>query len=627
MRLRWLLPMLVMAAAAAASLAQAHCRCGLFLVTSQTWRPEHLAFTTSQTYEVDCHDASQASVECRRHCEEEVLALNQVFATQPEILHEYNPLQDLPCGELPADTSSFYSVCGEEVWRPASAHLSSSVCCHPVSHTPVWCTSVEEEEEQQQQQEEQLEEEEQQEEGRSSASSQTVMQRKIDTDADQNDVHNNEIEDSTKAEASQEGGGSWITRILSFFGYKNIGDMLQNIDIFSIPGKIQAAMKTYSDEISMGQCYMEFTTYNIFSKQDGIFASFLRTRRDLTVDEGRPEEAEDLDLARDLEEEEELKTRIATMLEEGRATWRQGQTTSAIEKMAHGLVGMLEGSPTTRQYADVIKQLMPVVMKVYTSDDPSSAITTFISQALGPYLSQIQKSPPKNPNDLGSSSSKPGRWPSLSRPKPTAVPKTTPRPAASTPGGSSSPITTMVLEFLKYYMGNYLSSLPGNGTSRPRPSPTRPPVASPPASPPPPPASSPNIGNILSLLLGPSRPQKTSRPKPVVQKRPQKPQVLEKQDSKTFVEMVLEFIRPVFISIIGKAPGESGVASIREVTRLSSLGRVDDTVVEEVLSPYFCLKNYLVNKAWTLTERGVRSVVGKFNEEEQTRMMRMLQED
>ncbi|KAK8741626.1 hypothetical protein OTU49_002309, partial [Cherax quadricarinatus] len=139
-------------------------------------------------------------------------------------------------------------------------------------------------------------------------------------------------------------------------------------------------------------------------------------------------------------------------------------------------------------------------------------------------------------------------------------------------------------------------------------------------------ASSSSVGSILNLLFTPSRPQKVSRPKPQALKRPQKPQVLEKHDAKTFVDMVLEFIRPVFISIIGKAPGESGVASIREVTRLSSLGRVDDTVVEEVLSPYFCLKNYVVNKAWTLTERGVRSVASQFEPQEQARMMRMLQD-
>ena len=63
--------------------------------------------------------------------------------------------------------------------------------------------------------------------------------------------------------------------------------------------------------------------------------------------------------------------------------------------------------------------------------------------------------------------------------------------------------------------------------------------------------------------------------------------------------------------------------SIREVTRLSTLGRVDDTLKDEVLSPYFCFKNYVVNKAWTLTERGVRSVVERFEPSEQARMMSM----
>lgn len=72
MRLRWLLPTLVMAAGSLASLAQAQCRCGLFLVTSPVWRPEHLAFTTSKTYKVDCINAVQANEVCRRHCEEEV---------------------------------------------------------------------------------------------------------------------------------------------------------------------------------------------------------------------------------------------------------------------------------------------------------------------------------------------------------------------------------------------------------------------------------------------------------------------------------------------------------------------------------------------------------------------------
>lgn len=78
----------------------------------------------------------------------------------------------------------------------------------------------------------------------------------------------------------------------------------------------------------MGQCYMEFTTYNIFSKQDGVFASFLRTRRDLPLEEVWAEawagKEEDPEI-------EELKVIIATMLEEGRATFSQAQGASTMQ--------------------------------------------------------------------------------------------------------------------------------------------------------------------------------------------------------------------------------------------------------------------------------------------------------
>ncbi|KAK7073643.1 hypothetical protein SK128_015214, partial [Halocaridina rubra] len=221
------------------------------------------------------------------------------------------------------------------------------------------------------------------------------------------------------------------------------------------------------------------------------------------------------------------------------------------------------------------------------------------------------------------------RWPNLRTPTTPPTPKTTPRPRPPSGGSASSgssPITSLILQLVKYYL-----SAPDNyqvpETTRPTPPPpTRAPITErPPTSSL---ASSSSIANILGLLFGSSPPQTQVKPRPPVVKKPTKPQALEKHDKKkSFVEMVLEFIRPVFISIVGKAPGENGVASIREVTRLSSLGRVDDTLVEEVLSPYFCLKNYVVNKAWTLTERGVTSVVAKFSPEEKARMMRMLQED
>lgn len=603
MRLKWLLSCLavMLGSGQLATPAHAQCRCGLFLVTSQEWLPEYLAFTTNQSYQVDCSDVLRGGEECRRYCEEEVLALNEVFATQPHILHEYYPKQDLPCAVLPADTSSFYTSCGSNTWYPASAQLSSTVCCDPETLAPVWCESLPPK---------------YPEEARAAGQT-AILERKIDTEADPDAVENNEIEGSTKPAAEEDSSAwSWLNSALGFFGYKSVGDLIKNVDIFSIPGKIQAAMKTYNDEISMGQCYMEFTTYSVFSRQDGVFSSLIRTRRDM------PLAWEELEQG--LKEEESAPFEGVEGAE-GRATAPQGQN-AAIQNLVGGLVGILESSPTTRQYADVIKQLMPMVMQVYSAEDPTSAIASFITQTLGPYLSQIQTAaPPKSSNGLDSDT-KPGRWPNLSRPQaPRPQPTQRPRPAASSGGSGGSPITSLILEMIKQYL-TAPSAAPA--ASKPRPPPTRAPAAPPTPSSSSSSSSSPiGVGNILQLLFGgSSRPQTPARPKPPVKKPQKPPQILEKQDAKSFVDMVLEFIRPVFISIIGKAPGESGVASIREVTRLSSLGRVDDTLVEEVLSPYFCLKNYFVNKAWTLTERGVRSVVSKFNPEEKARMMRMMQE-
>ncbi|XP_037790872.1 uncharacterized protein LOC119586241 [Penaeus monodon] len=602
MRLKWLLSCLavMLGSGQLASPAHAQCRCGLFLVTSQNWTPDYLAFTTEKNYQVDCTDAMRGGEECKRYCEEEVWTLNEVFATQPHILHKNNPSQDLPCDVLPADAYSFYASCGSEDWYPTYAQLSHPVCCDPRTYAPVWCESLPPK---------------YPEEARAAGQS-AILERKIDTEADPDDIENNEIEGSTKPAAEEDSSAwSWLNSALSFFGYKSVGDLIKNVDIFSIPGKIQAAMKTYNDEISMGQCYMEFTTYNVFSRQDGVFASLLRSRRDTPVSWEEQEQG--------LKEGESFEGVDGA---EGRATAPQGQN-AAIQNLVGGLVGILESSPTTRQYADVIKQLMPMVMQVYSAEDPTSAIATFITQTLGPYLSQIQTAaPPKSSNGLDSDS-KPGHWPNLGRPQaPRPQPTQRPRPSASS-ASSGSPITSLILEMIKQYL---TAPSPAPAASKPRPPPTRAPAA------PPTPSSSSSssggsspigVGNILQLLFGgSSRPQSPARPKPPVKKPQKPPQILEKQDAKSFVDMVLEFIRPVFISIIGKAPGESGVASIREVTRLSSLGRVDDTLVEEVLSPYFCLKNYFVNKAWTLTERGVRSVVGKFNPEEKARMMRMMQE-
>ncbi|KAK7073644.1 hypothetical protein SK128_015215, partial [Halocaridina rubra] len=283
-----------------------------------------------------------------------VLALNGVFSSQPQILEEYTPQSDVPCEALPASTSSFYSVCGDDQWYPSypKSQLMSSVCCHPTYHYPVWCESLSQQS---------LDGEPDNEDG---SFRQFQMDRKIDTDTDQNDVINNEIEGSTKP-ISDESGISWITNALTFFGYSSIGDMIRDIDIFSLPGRIQAAMKTYNDEISMGQCYMEFTTYNVF-KQDGVLTNLLRTRRD---------------------------SQYPSAAEESSNEARQGSTIQDLlspkKNMIDGLVGMLEGSPTTRQYADVLRQLVPFVMQMYASDDPTSALTTFMTQTVGPFLSQV----------------------------------------------------------------------------------------------------------------------------------------------------------------------------------------------------------------------------------------------
>lgn len=352
---------------------------------------------------------------------------------------------------------------------------------------------------------------------------------------------------------------------------------------------------------------MEFTTYSVF-KQDGVLSNLLRNRRDTVT------QAEE----------------VTTGESKGKATNAHGHN-DPIQSLVGGIIGMLEGSPSTRQYADILRQVMPFVLKVYTSDDPTSAITSFIGQTLGPLLSQVQTAGPPSPNDIHSEG--PAQWPDLryTTPAPRTTPRPQPQPQPQSPDYSgSSPITSLFLQLVKYYLTSPEVSRPPQ-PDRTTPAPTRPPVTK---RPPPRPAvassppSSDPISTVLGLLFGSGQPQNQSRPrpKPPVKKTP-KPQVLEKTDPKSFVEMVLEFIRPVFISIVGKAPGESGVASIREVTRLSSLGRVDDTIVEEVLSPYFCLKNYVVNRAWTLTERGVNSVVSRFSPEEKQRMMRMLQEE
>ena len=39
--------------------------------------------------------------------------------------------------------------------------------------------------------------------------------------------------------------------------------------------------QTYRDEVNMGQCYMEFTTYSIFTKGENPLEAFMRAKRDV----------------------------------------------------------------------------------------------------------------------------------------------------------------------------------------------------------------------------------------------------------------------------------------------------------------------------------------------------------
>ncbi|XP_063853689.1 uncharacterized protein LOC135096252 [Scylla paramamosain] len=354
------------------------------------------------------------------------------------------------------------------------------------------------------------------------------IQRKIDTSVDPNSLEANSIEGSSSSSSSSSSStqDDWLTGALKFFGYENFGQFVKEIDIFTLPTRIQKAMKTYRDELSMGQCYMEFTTYTLFSKPDNFFTNFMRNKRSLP------------------EEEELWEARVIGGSGGGGGDGGGG---SAFERLAQGFISMLDSSPTTRQYASLLKQVLPVVVQMTAAQDSGSAVTTFVKHALGSYLSDIQ-SPTKTTNGIEKIDKPTDKWPSSSSSSSSSSP-----PSSSSSSSSSSPLSDIILGGFKYYMSNYLSSLPA----------------------PPPPKT-----------------------------RPPTPKPEEKEESKNFIEMILEFIRPVFISIIGKSPGESGVESIREVTRLSRLGRVDDILAEEVLSPYFCLKNYMVNKIWTLTERG-----------------------
>lgn len=39
------------------------------------------------------------------------------------------------------------------------------------------------------------------------------------------------------------GTKSWLYTLLNFFGYKSFGELVKKIDIFSLPGKVQSAVR------------------------------------------------------------------------------------------------------------------------------------------------------------------------------------------------------------------------------------------------------------------------------------------------------------------------------------------------------------------------------------------------
>lgn len=59
------------------------------------------------------------------------------------------------------------------------------------------------------------------------------------------------------------------------------------------------------------------------------------------------------------------------------------------QSLVGSMVSMLEQSESTKRYAMVIRQLLPVVTKVYAAEDPQEAVNTLVSSVLGPYLEKV----------------------------------------------------------------------------------------------------------------------------------------------------------------------------------------------------------------------------------------------
>ena len=59
------------------------------------------------------------------------------------------------------------------------------------------------------------------------------------------------------------------------------------------------------------------------------------------------------------------------------------------QSLVGSMVNMLERSDSTKNYARVISQLLPVVTRVYAAEDPQQAVSTLVSLVLGPYLDKV----------------------------------------------------------------------------------------------------------------------------------------------------------------------------------------------------------------------------------------------
>ncbi|XP_018024848.1 uncharacterized protein LOC108680531 isoform X2 [Hyalella azteca] len=589
------------------------CQCAMFLVTNSEWLPQHKVFATGEQYPVNCSLPSEAHEDCRKACQEENTSVTRVFQLHPEALYMYPPSSATPCTLLPAATATFYQACGEQ-WSPLPLPSFMHVCCHPETGAPAWCDSIPDELFTQR---------------NGYGQDLGIEDRGLDLEKSPDDAENNEIEGSTKPEKLDNdilsGGAerSWLKYVLNIFGYNSLGEMVQGFDIFSLPQRLRHAVKDYRDEVGMGQCYMEYTTYSIFTKGENPFEAFMRSKRSVSDD---PDlsfslDGEEVDAAVNSAPDEDYRN---TKYSSGESKKAQIET---IKSLVGSLVNMLDQSESTKRYAVVIRQLLPVVTRVYAAEDPQQAVHTLVSSVLGPYLEKIQTRKPK-PGDSHKISEKKDK---LKSSKP-SIPDPPSLDDAITEAGDDaepSPISTILLNLVRQYMGIYFNTLTGSSPNKivnenlieeKVEDEIRVPSKKPPSRP----AASFDWMRLLNLFLGgpgqanprPTTTKATTTPAPVIDEKKDDVAAAELVRPRDFVDVILEIIRPVFISILGKAPGDSGVENIREISRLSVLGRVDDTVAANVLSPYFCLKTYGVNKAWSLTERTLRSFAASLTPEE-----------